>query len=185
MVMIHAAAPTMIDEVTKMDRTRLMRLQLHFHDTSKKGTRRWCRMRLCGNRMKVAAYAAWQRRRTLACYTRMTIFPVADFVPCSGAFPGLRRENIRANRGHGAFVLSTVGERTGITIEHLTTDGRPDLRRLLHVWNPLAVNVRGSEVEAVGVHSRPDCYFVRLPRARPRVRNGPHPTLPKAELRNT
>jgi predicted RNA-binding Zn ribbon-like protein len=35
---------------------------LHFHDTSKKGTRRWCSMRLCGNREKVAAYAARQRR---------------------------------------------------------------------------------------------------------------------------
>ena len=34
---------------------------LHFHDTSKKGTRRWCSMRLCGNRLKVAAYAARQR----------------------------------------------------------------------------------------------------------------------------
>lgn len=34
---------------------------LHFYDTSKKGTRHWCSMRLCGNRVKVAAYA--QRRR--------------------------------------------------------------------------------------------------------------------------
>jgi predicted RNA-binding Zn ribbon-like protein len=34
-----------------------------FHDTSKKGTRRWCSMRLCGNRQKVAAYAARQRLR--------------------------------------------------------------------------------------------------------------------------
>ena len=34
---------------------------LHFLDTSKKGTRRWCSMRLCGNRLKVAAYAARQR----------------------------------------------------------------------------------------------------------------------------
>ena len=34
---------------------------LHFHDTSKKGTRRWCSMQLCGNRFKVAAYAARQR----------------------------------------------------------------------------------------------------------------------------
>jgi predicted RNA-binding Zn ribbon-like protein len=32
-----------------------------FHDTSKKGTRRWCSMQLCGNRVKVAAYAARQR----------------------------------------------------------------------------------------------------------------------------
>lgn len=35
---------------------------LHFHDTSKKGTRRWCSMQLCGNRLKVAAYAARRRR---------------------------------------------------------------------------------------------------------------------------
>jgi predicted RNA-binding Zn ribbon-like protein len=34
---------------------------LHFHDTSKKGTRRWCSMQLCGNRLKVAAYAARNR----------------------------------------------------------------------------------------------------------------------------
>jgi predicted RNA-binding Zn ribbon-like protein len=34
---------------------------LHFHDTSKKGTRRWCSMQLCGNRLKVAAYAARKR----------------------------------------------------------------------------------------------------------------------------
>jgi predicted RNA-binding Zn ribbon-like protein len=36
---------------------------LHFHDTSKKGTRRWCSMQLCGNRLKVAAYAARKRPR--------------------------------------------------------------------------------------------------------------------------
>ena len=36
---------------------------LHFYDTSKKGTRRWCSMQLCGNRLKVAAYAARQRTR--------------------------------------------------------------------------------------------------------------------------
>jgi len=36
---------------------------LHFYDTSKKGTRRWCSMRLCGNRLKVAAYAVRQRVR--------------------------------------------------------------------------------------------------------------------------
>jgi predicted RNA-binding Zn ribbon-like protein len=35
---------------------------LHFHDTSKKGTRRWCSMQLCGNRFKVAAYATRQRQ---------------------------------------------------------------------------------------------------------------------------
>jgi len=36
---------------------------LHFLDTSKKGARRWCSMRMCGNRQKVAAYAARQRQR--------------------------------------------------------------------------------------------------------------------------
>lgn len=35
---------------------------LHFHDTSKKGTRRWCSMQMCGNRQKVAAYAARKRK---------------------------------------------------------------------------------------------------------------------------
>ena len=34
---------------------------LHFRDTSKKGTRVWCSMKLCGNRAKVAAYAERQR----------------------------------------------------------------------------------------------------------------------------
>jgi predicted RNA-binding Zn ribbon-like protein len=37
---------------------------LHFYDTSKKGTRRWCSMQLCGNRHKVAAYAARQLLNT-------------------------------------------------------------------------------------------------------------------------
>jgi predicted RNA-binding Zn ribbon-like protein len=36
---------------------------VHFYDTSKKGSRRWCSMNICGNRLKVAAY---QRRRRLA-----------------------------------------------------------------------------------------------------------------------
>jgi len=37
---------------------------LHFRDTTKNGTRRWCSMQACGNRAKVAAYA--RRRRTAA-----------------------------------------------------------------------------------------------------------------------
>jgi predicted RNA-binding Zn ribbon-like protein len=36
---------------------------LLFYDTSKKGTRRWCSMQLCGNRIKVAAYAARRQLR--------------------------------------------------------------------------------------------------------------------------
>jgi len=49
------------------DRTRVRKCAscvLHFHDTSKKGTRRWCSMQMCGNRLKVAAYAARQRQRS-------------------------------------------------------------------------------------------------------------------------
>jgi predicted RNA-binding Zn ribbon-like protein len=51
----------------EVDRNRVRKCGqcvLHFYDTSKKGTRRWCSMQLCGNRLKVAAYAA--RRRTIA-----------------------------------------------------------------------------------------------------------------------
>jgi predicted RNA-binding Zn ribbon-like protein len=50
---------------TDADRSRVRKCANcvgHFLDTSKKGTRRWCSMQLCGNRAKVAAYAA--RRRT-------------------------------------------------------------------------------------------------------------------------
>jgi predicted RNA-binding Zn ribbon-like protein len=50
-----------------VDRSRVRKCAhcvAHFHDTSKKGTRRWCSMQLCGNRLKVAAYAARRRRRT-------------------------------------------------------------------------------------------------------------------------
>lgn len=49
------------------DRSRIRKCGncvLHFHDTRKKGTRRWCSMQLCGNRLKVAAYAGRQRART-------------------------------------------------------------------------------------------------------------------------
>ena len=52
--------------LTDADRSRLRKCGqcvLHFLDTSKKGTRRWCSMQLCGNRLKVAAYA---RRKRLA-----------------------------------------------------------------------------------------------------------------------
>jgi predicted RNA-binding Zn ribbon-like protein len=34
---------------------------MHFYDTSKKGTRIWCSMKLCGNRAKVAAFANRER----------------------------------------------------------------------------------------------------------------------------
>ena len=56
----HSAATLFAD----LDRNRVRKCRqcvLHFYDTSKKGTRRWCSMRLCGNRLKVAAYTARQR----------------------------------------------------------------------------------------------------------------------------
>jgi predicted RNA-binding Zn ribbon-like protein len=56
----HAAASLFVN----VDRARVRKCGncvLHFRDTSKKGTRRWCSMQLCGNRLKVAAYAARQR----------------------------------------------------------------------------------------------------------------------------
>jgi predicted RNA-binding Zn ribbon-like protein len=51
---------------TGVDRNRVRKCAncvLHFHDISKKGTRRWCSMQFCGNREKVAAYAARQRSK--------------------------------------------------------------------------------------------------------------------------
>jgi predicted RNA-binding Zn ribbon-like protein len=36
---------------------------VHFVDTSKKGSRRWCSMNICGNKIKVAAYQ--QRKRAV------------------------------------------------------------------------------------------------------------------------
>src|SRR5215472_7806916 len=50
-----------------LDRKRIRKCLtcvLHFFDTSKKGRRRWCSMKLCGNRLKVAAYAARRRKFT-------------------------------------------------------------------------------------------------------------------------
>ena len=58
--LVHSAAKLF----TEADRSRVRKCAecvLHFLDTSKKGTRRWCSMQLCGNRLKVAAYARRQR----------------------------------------------------------------------------------------------------------------------------
>ena len=38
---------------------------VHFFDTSKKGSRRWCSMNICGNRLKVAAYQRRKRATSL------------------------------------------------------------------------------------------------------------------------
>ena len=57
---VHSIAQLFAD----LDRTKIRKCSncvLHFYDTSKKGTRRWCSMRVCGNRAKVATYAARHR----------------------------------------------------------------------------------------------------------------------------
>jgi predicted RNA-binding Zn ribbon-like protein len=49
---------------TSVNRSRVRKCGqcvLHFLDTSKKGTRQWCSMQLCGNRLKVAAYSRRKR----------------------------------------------------------------------------------------------------------------------------
>ena len=63
----HAFAPladAFADLLTAIPVSRVRKCNscvLHFYDTSKKGTRVWCSMNLCGNRAKVAAYADRQR----------------------------------------------------------------------------------------------------------------------------
>jgi predicted RNA-binding Zn ribbon-like protein len=51
------------DLLAETDLSRIRKCEscvLHFFDTSKKGSRRWCSMNICGNKLKVAAY---QRRK--------------------------------------------------------------------------------------------------------------------------
>lgn len=66
----HAFAPladAFADLLTATPVSRIRKCNgcvLHFHDTSKKGTRVWCSMAICGNRSKVAAFA--DRRRAEA-----------------------------------------------------------------------------------------------------------------------
>jgi predicted RNA-binding Zn ribbon-like protein len=51
------------DLLTETEVSRIRKCEscvVHFFDTSKKGSRRWCSMSICGNKLKVAAY---QRRK--------------------------------------------------------------------------------------------------------------------------
>jgi len=51
------------DLLTETESSRIRKCEscvIHFFDTSKKGSRRWCSMNICGNKLKVAAY---QRRK--------------------------------------------------------------------------------------------------------------------------
>jgi predicted RNA-binding Zn ribbon-like protein len=57
------------DLLTERESDRIRQCEacvVHFFDTSKKGSRRWCSMNICGNKLKVAAY---QRRK------RVTVSP--------------------------------------------------------------------------------------------------------------
>ena len=71
---------------------------------------------------------------------------------------------LQPNGSHGAFVLGAVGEETTIALEGLTTDGQPDLRRLLDVAHPLAIHVCGADVELVSIQNEPDRNLVGLAR---------------------
>jgi predicted RNA-binding Zn ribbon-like protein len=55
---IVAAAADLLSGVPKerLRKCESVACVLHFHDTSKKGSRRWCSMNICGNKVKVAAY---------------------------------------------------------------------------------------------------------------------------------
>jgi predicted RNA-binding Zn ribbon-like protein len=55
---------SIVNLLTVADQSRIRKCSgcvLHFYDTSKKGTRRWCSMNICGNRSKVAAYMSRKR----------------------------------------------------------------------------------------------------------------------------
>ena len=52
------------DLLTEAESSRIRKCEscvLHFFDTSKKGSRRWCSMNICGNKLKVAAYQTRKR----------------------------------------------------------------------------------------------------------------------------
>jgi predicted RNA-binding Zn ribbon-like protein len=53
------------DLLSQTDSSRIRKCEscvVHFFDTSKKGSRRWCSMNICGNKLKVAAYQCRKRR---------------------------------------------------------------------------------------------------------------------------
>jgi predicted RNA-binding Zn ribbon-like protein len=59
---VNAAA----ELLSESNATRIRRCEgcvVHFFDTSKKGSRRWCSMNICGNKVKVAAYRRRKRER--------------------------------------------------------------------------------------------------------------------------
>ena len=61
------------------------------------------------------------------------------------------------------FVLGAITEEASRAVEPLVADGQPDLRRLLDVAHPLAVHVRGANIEPSAIQNEPDRDFVGLP----------------------
>ena len=53
---VAAASAALFTEIPVSRVRKCETCVVHFHDVSKKGTRRWCSMNLCGNKVKVAAY---------------------------------------------------------------------------------------------------------------------------------
>jgi predicted RNA-binding Zn ribbon-like protein len=60
---IAAAAAELLSDIQRSRIRKCESCIVHFYDVSKKGSRRWCSMNICGNRLKVAAY---QRRNRAA-----------------------------------------------------------------------------------------------------------------------
>ena len=59
-LMINGAADLLCETETSRIR-KCESCVVHFFDTSKKGSRRWCSMNICGNKLKVAAYRRRKR----------------------------------------------------------------------------------------------------------------------------
>jgi predicted RNA-binding Zn ribbon-like protein len=58
---IATAVAQLLSDVLPMRLRKCEACIVHFIDTSKKGSRRWCSMNICGNKIKVAAYQSRKR----------------------------------------------------------------------------------------------------------------------------
>src|SRR5438309_9482099 len=118
-----AASPT----ATETDQS-----SLHFHDISKKGTRRWCSMQLCGNRLKVAACAA---RRCLHARKRQNIKFKTDVHEEREATPENRRVS-------GVSFSGSKRHTTGSAVEHMRIE-------LIRKYLPMCITPLGCSGRAL------------------------------------
>jgi len=58
---IAIAAAELLSDVSPLRLRKCEACIVHFLDTSRKGSRRWCSMNICGNKLKVAAYQKRKR----------------------------------------------------------------------------------------------------------------------------